>query len=196
MGPSYSSNSESDLSCVVARLIPFSPPLPAKWSESNSMDTLKNHFATLLPRQKSTLGRLDADDGTTTDIQSNIYHTAVRLLDSTRLCWKRHQWGTFNQWDGLYVLDRIQKFRVSDLEDPSGKTPFEECWDYVADPLSRYVFPGSVFPGEVLSRLPKEIRSELESLPADLSSWSVDRSPPYCGGIGGWYRYSRRTTGD
>jgi hypothetical protein len=160
------------------------------------MDTLKNQFSSLLPHQKSTLGRLDADDGTTTDIQPNIYHTAVRPLESTTVCWKRPQSDTFDQWDGLYALDRIQKFRVSDIEGPSGKTPFEECWDYIAHPLSPSVCPGSSFSDEVLSRLPKEIRSELESLPTDLSSWSEDRAPPYCGGIGGLYRFSWRITGD
>jgi hypothetical protein len=168
------------LSRVVAKLIPFSPPLPDEWSEGRSMDTLRQQLATVSPEEKQTLGRLDARNGTTTPIQPNIYHTSFHPLGSHQVSWKQGRSTSFD-WDGLYALKRFQGFKVLE-NDPS--TPFEQCWDFDAAPS---VGPPSVFSEDVLSRLPDITRSHLESLPRDLSSWNRLRSPPYCAGIGGWY---------
>jgi hypothetical protein len=144
------------------------------------MATLRGQFAEVSKEKKSTLGRLDAEDGTMTPIQPQITHTSFHPLGSSKVHWKRSGSAAFD-WDGLYVLKRSQGLQVL-ADDPFDRTPFEQCWDWVAD-LS--VSPPSVFPGDVLSRLPDIIRSELESLPTDLSLWNQIKSTPYCAGIGG-----------
>jgi hypothetical protein len=180
MGVLFSNKSESRLLFVATKLIPFSPPLPDEWSEANSMGTLRKEFSKVPKKQKSTLGRLDANDRDTTSIQQSIIHTYFAPLRSYRVRWKQSNPASFD-WDGLYVLKKSQGYKVR-RSDPDGRTPFEQCWDCVADPSTS---PPSVFPGDVLSRLPVIVRSELENLPEDLSLWNELTSAPYCAGIGG-----------
>jgi hypothetical protein len=146
------------------------------------MGELKKQFASVLRKKKTTLGRLDANNGTKTDIQQNIYHTTFHPLGTHRASWKRPGSVPFD-WDGLYALEKDQGFQVH-KNDPSGRTPFEQCWDYEAGPS---VDPRSVFSDNVLSHLEEITRSQLECLPTDLSTWNVHNSPPYCAGIGGGY---------
>ena len=81
------------------------------------MDTLKKQLSMVIPKRKSTIGRLDADGLTTKGMQDNVYHPAVRPLESTQVAWKQRQSEGFPHWEGLYAMERIQRFTVSNPDD-------------------------------------------------------------------------------
>lgn len=149
------------------------------------MKTIREKLATVPKMKKTTLGRLDDKGGTTTKIAHQLYRTAVVPLQSSKVSWRHQESFSFDQWDGLYALEKFAIMPEREACDPRGHTPFERCWDVTARQLPASHCPPASLPEDVLSHLTELVRSELASLPSNLAVWDKHSAPPYCGGIGG-----------